>query len=101
MRNGPIACFSMDKDVNTAIDYTILHSIITHFHPLSVIPCVLHTLLIRKALEKLPKNSPTIEDILSLMKNEWKQWKELVMKRNENDPCRIWIETIKNQLESD
>lgn len=101
MRNGPMACFTMDKDVLTAIEYTVQHAIITHFHPLSVIPCVIHTLLIRKALEQETPKCPTMEDINSIIKTDWSEWKQKVLQREKDDPCKIWIETIQDQLEND
>ena len=51
MRNGAIAPFfgNSDQEID-AIDATVCHAIMTHYSPLSVVCCVVHTLLIRHAL---------------------------------------------------
>lgn len=50
MRNGMVAAlYAEDGDdaLLRLLDYTVLHGIITHYGPLPVLTCVLHSLLIR------------------------------------------------------
>jgi hypothetical protein len=50
MRNGVVAAIYADEGEAAEarlIDYTVLHGIITHYAPLPVITCVVHSLLIR------------------------------------------------------
>ncbi len=48
MRNGVIAAiFSGPDEEVAALDATIIHGIITHYGPIMVLCCVVHTILIR------------------------------------------------------
>jgi hypothetical protein len=50
MRNGVVAAIYADEGQEAElrlIDCTVLHGIITHYAPLPVITCVVHSLLIR------------------------------------------------------
>jgi hypothetical protein len=57
MRNGVVAAIYADEGEAAEarlIDYTVLHGIITHYAPLPVITCVVHSLLIRCGVPIVP-----------------------------------------------
>ena len=90
MRNGAIpALFPGIEEETAALDATIMHGIVTHWNPVPVICCVLHTLLIREGLWHNTKQStdnnsnttkgihnisipPTIDDLKKLLDGPWK-----------------------------
>ena len=53
MRNGVVAAFfhKQEQEIE-AIDVTVSHATMTHYSPLSVLCCVVHTLLIRNGILK-------------------------------------------------
>ncbi|KAL6050975.1 ADP-ribosylglycohydrolase family protein [Balamuthia mandrillaris] len=99
MRNGvvPALFYQEDQEIE-ALDVTVLHSIITHYGPLPVLTCALHTLLIRDALlnPSSATRPPTMEDIKQLVQVRWKRWKE----SSTNEPAKEWLRNIgKKELE--
>lgn len=91
MRNGVIAALFPGKDQEMeALDATVLHGIITHYAPLSVVCCVVHTLLIREALVN-PQASkpPTLVDITNLLKNRWNSYLEKTTNTHVKEVCAI------------
>jgi ADP-ribosylglycohydrolase len=96
MRNGVIPVISLELSEISAIDQTVEQSIMTHYGPLPVLTCVIHTLLIRNALlsEIEMKSPPSFQDIKNIINNEWKSWKEDINKRNDDNPCKLWLEII-------
>lgn len=103
MRNGVIPVLSASLSVNKALEYTILHSLPTHFSPLPAITCVLHTLLIRNALQRfskkeLPLQAPTLQDLQSLLQNEWKTFKEQYIASAEcHEAVKDWYTSVTAQ----
>jgi len=99
MRNGPVAALTVGLTKMEAIDKTVLISAITHFSPEPVITCVIHTLLIRKALKhhlakKVELKPPTYEDIVKLIQVDWKKWQN----ESQNDKALLWLKTVKSDL---
>lgn len=97
MRNGVVAAIYADEGEAAEarlIDYTVLHGIITHYAPLPVITCVVHSLLIRGALLKGARGEtltpPTIEDLEELLAGPWAKWK-----RSTADPEALkWLKRV-------
>jgi ADP-ribosylglycohydrolase len=103
MRNGVIPVISLELSEISAIDQTVEQSIMTHYGPLPVLTCVIHTLLIRNALlsEFEMKSPPTLEDVKNLILNEWKSWKGDVCQRKDDHPCKVWLDSIGEKNLSD
>lgn len=90
MRNGVIgALFSKPEQEMEAIENTVLQSIITHYHPLIVLTCVIHTLLIRNGINGL-KRAPNLKDIQDLLEGPWKKWKSNI----QHPVAKDWFQTI-------
>jgi hypothetical protein len=86
MRNGVIGALFPNADQETeAITATVLHGIITHYAPLPVVCCVVHTLLIREALQgnRVP---PTLNSIEELLQTKWKSYL-----KNTSDPAVLSV----------
>eukprot|EP01080_Neovahlkampfia_damariscottae_P002212 gene2212-2386_t len=96
MRNAIIPVITLELDVMDAIDQTVEQSMMTHFGPLPVLTCIVHTILIRKALknEEIRKNPPNFSDIVDILSNEWKEWKNEVKFRKEDNPSKIWLNKV-------
>eukprot|EP00026_Physarum_polycephalum_P009659 Phypoly_transcript_09790.p1 GENE.Phypoly_transcript_09790~~Phypoly_transcript_09790.p1 ORF type:complete len:381 (+),score=60.03 Phypoly_transcript_09790:154-1296(+) len=93
MRNGVIpAWFSGDDQENEAIEATVLHGLITHYNPTSVVICILQTLLIRKGLSSAipPSSHATMKDIKEIIKGTWAKWKT----NTDNIDCKKWLADI-------
>jgi len=96
MRNGVVAAlFPHENQEIECLDATIMHGIITHFGPLPVLSCVLHTLVIRHALlrhENRAKisSAPKWEDIEAWMTHSWTNYK----KTTSNSVVKLWLSTI-------
>ncbi|KAG2383439.1 hypothetical protein C9374_004110 [Naegleria lovaniensis] len=82
MRNGVIPLLT--SDMMQALEWTILHSIITHYSFEAVLPCIIHTILIHKALQahnnNLPLEYPTSKTISELLKGHTGEWFEFKSK---------------------
>ncbi|KAF0972114.1 hypothetical protein FDP41_009810 [Naegleria fowleri] len=82
MRNGVIRLLT--SDMMQALEWTILHSIVTHFSFEAVLPCIVHTILIDKALQahnsKSPLEYPTSKTISELLKGHTGEWFEFKSK---------------------
>jgi ADP-ribosylglycohydrolase len=96
MRNGVIPALLYPKDETDCIDATVLQSIITHYSPLSVLSCVIQSLLIRNAILQKPSGPPTIEDIQNLIQTSWEKWKTSTT----NEYCLHWLNTVQYVLEA-
>jgi ADP-ribosylglycohydrolase len=97
MRNGIIPVITEDMPIDTAIEYTILQGISTHYNPLATLTCVLQTIIIRRALlDASSRNGapqippPTMNDIRSMIDNEWHTW----LSRVTEPACLEWIRTV-------
>eukprot|EP01120_Amphizonella_sp_Union-15-10_P011181 TRINITY_DN4675_c0_g1_i1.p1 TRINITY_DN4675_c0_g1~~TRINITY_DN4675_c0_g1_i1.p1 ORF type:complete len:163 (-),score=28.45 TRINITY_DN4675_c0_g1_i1:152-640(-) len=89
MRNAAIpAIFSSKELTMEAIDATVLCSLLTHFGPLSVLCCVLHTLLIREAFFADFNSPPDLEFMKKTFYLHWSNWK------SNTKHCRFWIEIV-------
>jgi ADP-ribosylglycohydrolase len=77
------------SDPMAAIQATVLHTIITHYHPRCVLATVLHSLLIQHSVfsEDTPTTAPTFEDIQALYEGPWRQFKEQVT----DSVCLKWL----------
>lgn len=62
MRNGIVAAWTLDKSEYDAIRFSVLQSIATHYAPLCVLSCVIHTLMIR-LISKNPAHKICTQDI--------------------------------------
>jgi len=96
MRNGVIPALFYPKDETDCIDATVLHSILTHYSPLSVLCCVIQSLLIRNAILQKPSGPPTIEDIQNLIQTSWQKWKT----STSNEHCLHWLKTVQYVLDT-
>ena len=98
MRNGIIASWSLsEKDNNTAIDFTVQACITTHWHPLCVLACVIHTMLIRNAvLNNLSGvNWDTVRDIIT---KDWYTWKTQKTASSSKDASAAWLHNVEQML---
>jgi hypothetical protein len=76
MRNGVIAAFfNKENQEIEALDATVCQAVMTHYSPLSVLCCVVHTLLMRYAILNKQLSPPTLQDIEKLLQGPWKEWK--------------------------
>ena len=111
MRNGAVAALSFEQEEMEAINLTVKISAVTHFAPEPVLCCVIHTLLIRKAMrhhlcgEGLLK-SPEFAEIEEIVKGDWKKWKEstkdkdtLFWLRETRDAMKTAETKVLNELE--
>lgn len=62
MRNGTVAAWTLDKSEYDAIRFSLLQSIATHYAPLCVLSCVIHTLMIR-LVSANPAHIMCVQDI--------------------------------------
>jgi len=101
MRNGPIPLLLNSDSEDSVITASVLQSIITHFAPTPVLACVVHSLLIFRALNKQklnePLSAPTSKDVNDIVKETWKKWKNEVS----HDICKLWLATVNDRLEMD
>jgi len=96
MRNGVIPALFYKEDVVTLIDITVTQGIITHFHPLAVLTCVLHSLLIASALRAPPGSlkAPTLIELANFVSGDWSKWK----KETKNPACLSWLKVVEKRL---
>jgi len=95
MRNGFIPALFSGKDQEIeALDATILHGIITHYGPLMVICCVIHTFLIRRALLTNWDCAPTIDDIKNLLAGPWIDYQS----KTQNPFVQAWLKEMGTTL---
>jgi len=95
MRNGVIPALLYPNDEMDCIEATVLQSIITHYSPLSVLCCVIQSLLIHHAIRKKPSGPPNIAHIQSLLNTYWMRWK----KDTKNEHCLYWLKAVENVVE--
>ena len=98
MRNGVIPLLS--SDISQILEWTILHSIITHYTFEAILPCIVHSIVIHRALESYRNQKPleiitteTVTNILCGKTGEWFNFKQLC---NEKKVHPIILEWIKN-----
>ena len=96
MRNGVIPLLT--NDISQALDWTIQHSIITHYSIPAVLPCIVQTILIHRALQgntAIP-TTETIREILLGSSGEWFNFKQLLFaKRDEISHDVVqWLERV-------
>lgn len=94
MRNVVGALYSNPQSV---IEATVLHSLITHYTPRCVLSCVIHSLLIHRAVygPNPPAAPPTIDEILSVIQGPWREWTTTTT----NPICRRWLKDQEQVLE--
>eukprot|EP01089_Gocevia_fonbrunei_P008644 TRINITY_DN2035_c0_g1_i3.p1 TRINITY_DN2035_c0_g1~~TRINITY_DN2035_c0_g1_i3.p1 ORF type:complete len:417 (-),score=78.11 TRINITY_DN2035_c0_g1_i3:33-1178(-) len=110
MRNGVIpALFSNPNlfSIETVLNATIAHGIITHYGPEPVLTCILHTLLIRKVLisRHFPNHNeatkdfhlraPTTSDLTDLLINPKGIW-QTYKSTTSYEPAKEWLKKIGN-----
>jgi len=112
MRNGAIpALFPEVEEETAALDATIMHGIVTHWNPVTVICCILHTLLIREGLWYNTNNQqntdinnttrgihnisipPTMDDLKKLLDGPWKTY----WKNASNPAVQMWLRSIEGE----
>jgi len=98
MRNGVIPLLT--SDISKAIDWSIQHSIITHYSIPAVLPCIVQTVLIHRALngDKSIPTTETIREILLGSSGEWYDYKqELYAKKSDGFVSKDviqWLERV-------
>jgi len=93
IRNGVIPVLFLNADQTSLIDITVNQGIITHAHPLSVLTCVVQSLIISRTLhaQKRGNLKPTaLSDIKELITGPWSSWK----KNTKNSDCKEWLQKI-------
>lgn len=94
MRNGPIAALMTPSGADEAaiITATVQQCIITHYAPMPVLCCVVHSLLIHRALRAEPgaAPAPSIGLIRELLAGPWSSWKASVS----DEGCKVWLEDV-------
>eukprot|EP01089_Gocevia_fonbrunei_P008642 TRINITY_DN2035_c0_g1_i1.p1 TRINITY_DN2035_c0_g1~~TRINITY_DN2035_c0_g1_i1.p1 ORF type:complete len:385 (-),score=67.90 TRINITY_DN2035_c0_g1_i1:33-1187(-) len=110
MRNGMIPGIYSNPtlySLETALNATIAHGIITHYGPEPVLTCILHTLLIRKVLisRHFPNHNeatkdfhlraPTTSDLTDLLINPKGIW-QTYKSTTSYEPAKEWLKKIGN-----
>eukprot|EP01119_Soliformovum_irregulare_P025612 TRINITY_DN9536_c0_g1_i1.p1 TRINITY_DN9536_c0_g1~~TRINITY_DN9536_c0_g1_i1.p1 ORF type:complete len:361 (-),score=89.17 TRINITY_DN9536_c0_g1_i1:56-1138(-) len=91
MRNGVIAALFPKPDQETeAIDATILQGAITHYAPLPVLCCVIHTILIRCGINKQMTGPASIQDIQKIINGPWRSH----LDKTQDPDVISWRDTI-------
>eukprot|EP01105_Mastigella_eilhardi_P020358 TRINITY_DN4842_c0_g1_i2.p2 TRINITY_DN4842_c0_g1~~TRINITY_DN4842_c0_g1_i2.p2 ORF type:complete len:254 (-),score=53.83 TRINITY_DN4842_c0_g1_i2:127-888(-) len=96
MRNAAVAVAMCDvADECAVIETTVQQSIITHYGPAPVLTCVLHSLLIHRALrgDGPPAAPPTIDTLAAMIAGPWTAWKTTT-----SEFSRTWLETVGEKL---
>jgi ADP-ribosylglycohydrolase len=86
MRNGVIN--GLTDDLDEAFEMSLLHGIITHYAPLPVICCAIHTWVIHKLFEGV---NP-LEDLMwqKTFFSDWETW----LNNSKNEDVITWKETV-------
>lgn len=93
MRNGVVP--ALDTGLLGALDHTVLHGLPTHFQPLPMVCCVLHTALCHRAIHGGGEvGAPTEKDLEDILRGPWEAWKQ-----NGRHPLgRSWLKGVEDEL---
>ncbi|KAH3767752.1 ADP-ribosylglycohydrolase [Pelomyxa schiedti] len=83
MRNGAIAAGMYARSEAEIVEASVLHGIITHYGVEAVLCCVIHSVLIHRALNSRQTRPPTLDDIRAILAGPWTEWKNSISKHPE------------------
>lgn len=94
MRNGVIPGITSGEDLNVMFDATVKHAIMTHYHPLPVMCCAIHSWLIADRLTGWGVGPSADEDWMDNFHEDWTAY----LKQNEDPDVDYWIENTRHQF---